>query len=201
MFRLCVNEHNDGGHCPQVSLCTGWPTRGPACRRVATMLLEDPTFADELESWYLNNSIHAYFRAVGCRCEERCGVFDPSQDEDEHLHSYTELHKVCRCTRTMRFIDPQEFCLLVELRIQAFLRKEGYSVLEFWQRLMKAVDDDPKKALEGGCRKIHRHHLYGGVTACVAGENMVVNALRAATDYSSFATTMRAIQRDQHLRK
>ncbi|KAJ8599943.1 hypothetical protein CTAYLR_002813 [Chrysophaeum taylorii] len=94
-------------------------------------------------------------------CEARCDVFDGI--EGEHAFDHTTLHK--------------EFCLLFEARIEAFLREEGFTVAEFWQRLMKVVDD--------------------GKDASFKGEGLVLEALQAATDYTAFATTMRAMRREK----
>lgn len=75
-------------------------------------------------------------READDRCRERSRFFDPIQDDEEHALVYTDLHK--------------EFCLLFETRIEALLTEEGYSAAEFFERLMKVVDDRCT-SLEGRC--------------------------------------------------
>ena len=110
-------------------------------KKVSSLLLEDETFASELEKW----------------CADHCSVF---QGDDDHKLRYTEIHR--------------EFCLLFERRIEGFLRDEGYSTVEFWQRLTKAIDDTP-------------------LDEDATDERLVMETLRAATDYTQFALTMRSM--------
>lgn len=62
-----------------------------------------------------------------------------------------------------------EFCLFFERRIEDFLRRENSSVSEFWQTLTKRVDD-------------------------LEEDNFVLAALKLATDYESWALTMKSIR-------
>lgn len=102
-------------------------------------------------------------------CETHAAAFDLSE---EHALAYTDLHA--------------EFCLFFERRIEDFLRSQNTSVAEFWQTLTKLVDDDDPN-LEGT--------VSDDVVKMKAGGNFVLAALKLATDYESWALTMRSIRR------
>uniref|UniRef100_A0A7S3K6G9 Cilia- and flagella-associated protein 36 n=1 Tax=Aureoumbra lagunensis TaxID=44058 RepID=A0A7S3K6G9_9STRA len=111
---------------------------------VTELILEDDEFANELEKF----------------CQKNCTIFACDLDEDEHKFEYSELH--------------EDFCLLFERRIEAFVQNRGYSITEFWQRLTKAIDDDSL-------------HSFNAIPC--------FDLLKAATDYSTFVTTMRSLSR------
>lgn len=70
----------------------------------------------------------------------------------------------------------EDFCQLFEARIEACLTENGHKVEEFWEALTKFVD---------------------GAAETAGMEGFLLEALRAATDYRQFATTMRQMRRDR----
>ena len=162
--------------------------------RVTAFLLEDMTFAQELESW----------------CAERCSVFDiATQGDDEHSLEFCRSRSLARpferererelvpfsrpshdapgtriCTRSSANSSndgsrASSTVLFAGVRVRCPRRARGpagagYSTTEFWQKLTKAVDDD----------------------APFEGAGFMLECLQAATDYVQFANTMRLMRRN-----